>query len=82
MNLKKNNMKRYTFSYRNELTVLVDASDEKEARHSAKNSENWEFFNMPHEDYLEIMDIQTLCDICNEPEDEDGRCGCTNKDSE
>ena len=21
------------------------------------------------------------CDICNKREDEDGRCGCTNKDS-
>lgn len=26
-------------------------------------------------------DCYKICDICNKPEDEDGRCGCTNKDA-
>lgn len=27
------------------------------------------------------LEAKNLCDICNQPEDDDGRCGCTNKDA-
>ena len=41
-----------------------------------------------YQDFIDLLDIEGLdeedeeptCEICGEPEDEDGRCGCTNKD--
>lgn len=37
------------------------------------------------EDYEKLLEIikdeDATCDICHQPEDEDGRCGCTNADA-
>ena len=29
----------------------------------------------------DIEEVKNICGICNQPEDDDGRCTCTNKDS-
>ena len=49
-------------------------------------AKNWEEVSNYVFGRIEIIEIEqknkkNTCDICRKKEDEDGRCGCTNKDS-
>ena len=46
------------------------------------NEEYWDMTIVAEFHEVDISDLENMCDICHKQEDDDGRCGCTNKDSE
>ena len=54
MELDRNEMKNYTVTYRNEISVNVEAKNEDEAAYKASISRNWSFIREGHKDSFEI----------------------------
>lgn len=80
------NMNKYQIYFTATGSFIVEAKDQDEAEEKAEK----ELFDLGFSpkseqsnlvDDLEITDTQRLCDNCEEPQDDDGRCGCTNNDS-
>lgn len=55
------------------ITIPLSEEDLDELRNG--NSFDWNF------DGIDVhLTMENNCEVCGEHEDEDGRCGCTNKD--
>ena len=72
---------RVTIKQIEDFYVIIDAEDENEAMSLANdkfsNGEYQESRNL----FVETDDVVQICKICEHTEDDDGRCGCTNKDA-
>uniref|UniRef100_A0A6H2A5X5 Uncharacterized protein n=2 Tax=viral metagenome TaxID=1070528 RepID=A0A6H2A5X5_9ZZZZ len=61
----------------------VDAPNEKQAQEIAEDLNNDTTTPIEEIHFIEwnVDSIEKLCHACNQPEDDDGRCGCTNEDA-
>ena len=79
-------MNTYTFRVTPTVEAVIDAESVREAR-AGLNQRLAEYFRestkrMTKEE-AELTDVlqEGHCWICRKPQDDDGRCGCTNKDA-
>ena len=63
------------------LTAVVEAENEDEAKELFDSLAPDEVIEEPATERFDNYEVEKLCDICNQPEDEDGRCHCTNEDA-
>ena len=76
-------MKKYrvTFEQTETFDVVVEANDEQEADDLATERFNNGDAKETGDCEVSSIEVIELCDICEKPEDADGRCDCTNKDA-
>ena len=78
-------MKTFSVQWEELHTVTIQALDENEAIERVVNGdydnagEDAEITMPPQA--TELHGYSETCSICNKHEDDDGRCGCTNKDA-
>jgi len=61
--------------------VIVDAENDKEAMSLAEDEFSHGNYKETGNLFVETEDAIQICKVCEQPEDDDGRCQCTNKDS-
>ena len=69
------------FEQRETFDVVVEANDKQEADDLATEKFNNGEAREIGDCEVSSIEIIELCDICEKPEDADGRCDCTNKDA-
>ena len=77
--MKKEKLNSYRVAWSERHSVIVKAPNEGEAIKKASKG------NYDSDENAEItesgFEVWKICEICGLPEDEDGRCRCTNKDA-
>ena len=78
-------MKKYKIYFESRGSFIVSGKDLAEAEEIAEKELNACGFAPENTqtnvvDELEITDAKPLCDLCESPEDDDGRCECTIKE--